>query len=127
MKRQFEIMFLEIRVRAGDAEVCPTRPSEYICRHIGPNMENKSNTWLLITSIALAWLPTSILLLRHDKWAVPAAGLVALTWLIVAIGYYRSVRRKAALWIFALLPVVFGPVVFALLIIIGVLLSRGNW
>lgn len=97
------------------------------------NMENRSNTWLLFTAIGLAWLPTAILLLRHflllghEGWAFPIALLVALIWLRVAIGYYQNARKKSALWIFALLPVVFGVIVLELLITIGVVLSRGRW
>jgi hypothetical protein len=90
-------------------------------------MKNKSNAWMLVACISLAWLPEVIIWFRTDGWAVTAAALVALGWFMVAICYYRRIRKKSALWIFALLPVAFGPLIFGLLIVIGVVLSRGRW
>jgi len=41
--------------------------------------------------------------------------------------YYLSFRAKEALCIFLLLPIAFGPFFYELLIIFGVLLSRGDF
>jgi hypothetical protein len=101
--------------------------SEYLLRRRDAIMKNKSNPTMLIVCIFLAWLPEGIIWFRINGWTVTAAALVAFAWLIVAIRYYRRIRTKSALWIFVLLPVAFGPLIFGLLIVIGVVLSRGRW
>ena len=67
---------------------------------------------LLVASIVLAFLPAFIIWLHINWWTMSTAALVALTWLVVAIGYCRTMRRKSALWVFVLLLVAFGPFIF---------------
>jgi len=48
-------------------------------------------------------------------------------WLVIAVAYYRRVKTTRALWIFALAPLAFAPLIFFLLLYIGVSLSNGNF
>jgi hypothetical protein len=84
-----------------------------------------SNSKLLITTIVLAFVPPAVAL-----WIVPSEVILAIAgaiWVAIAVLYCVRVRSKTALWIFVLLPIVFGPFVYELLIIIGVLVSHGNF
>jgi hypothetical protein len=72
--------------------------------------------------VVLALLPPAMALVVTNDLILVIAGSV---WLLAAILYYSRVRTKPALWIFALLPIAFGPFVYGLLIMIGVLLGQG--
>ncbi len=78
----------------------------------------------LIMIIVLAFLPPTLTLINVGDTAVTLVGII---WIATAVAYYRRVRRRQALWIFVLLPVAFGPFIYSLLIVIGVLLSRGRF
>jgi hypothetical protein len=77
----------------------------------------------LIAIIALAFVPPFIGVLVPSETIVSIAGTA---WLVAAILYCFSVKRKSSLWVFVLLPIVFGPFVYELLIIVGVWLSGGQ-
>jgi hypothetical protein len=84
-----------------------------------------SNSKLLMTTIVLAFVPPAMAV-----WIVPSETIIAIAgvlWLATAVLYCLRVRTRTALWIFALVPIAFGTFVYELLIIIGVLLSHGNF
>lgn len=84
-----------------------------------------SNSKLLIATIVLAFVPPAVAI-----WIVPSDTILTIAgaiWVVIAVLYCLCVGSKRALWIFTLLPIVFGPFVFGLLIIIGVLASHGNF
>ena len=87
------------------------------------------NSWLLIVALILACIPWALVELSarvsigpYDD--VPLVG--GFVWLIVAAVYYRRVKTKRALWIFALAPIAFGPLIFLLLLYMGAVLGFGH-
>jgi hypothetical protein len=88
------------------------------------------NSFLLVVAIILAFIPWILMTLPDRVWISRFDDLpyvMGFVWLAVAIFYYRRTRTVSSAWIFALAPIAFWPLVFFLLLYLGVLLSHGNF
>jgi hypothetical protein len=84
-----------------------------------------SDSRLLATTVFLAFAPWPIVLYRPSGRTLGCAAVLALIWVFLGVVYYRRVRTRRALWLFALLPVTFAPFIF---ILIGLLFFwHGEW
>ena len=73
------------------------------------------------------WRQSNLSLDGLDWRALEILAIACAIWGVIAILYSVRVRSKRALWIFMLLPIVLGPFVHEILIIIGVLASHGKF
>jgi hypothetical protein len=83
---------------------------------------------LLFAAIVTATVPWALLLLP-DRFRIAGDNgpfFMGFIWLAIALIYYFRLRIKSALWIFALAPIAFGPLVFFLLLYMGAVLGYGH-
>jgi hypothetical protein len=112
-------------VRSGLSQLTAVTGFEVRCPHM-----KAVNSFLLVVAIILAFIPSILVELPDRVWISRYDDLpfvMGFVWLAVAIVYYRRRRTVPSAWIFALAPVAFWPLVFFLLLYIGVLLSHGNF
>ena len=87
-----------------------------------------SNLFLLLAAIITAGIPWALLLLPDQRRIAGDNSPIftGFIWLAIALTYYFRLRIKSALWIFALAPIAFGPLIFFLLLYMGAVLGFGH-